>query len=389
MLQQVGTLVARRTTGLLAGAAGALVQLVFVAVLVLAMLPVIRWRRRRAALLRAAWPGTRALAEWDRRRLARWFAVSAAEPVEQRRVVTFLALRSMSGLLAGAILGLVCWGLVTVFVMLRSWLLDVPADYTEGADQVTTGTVLVAVLPGAVLLYLALQGLAGVVGLERRLAHHYLGRSRNELLQRRISELAESRAGVVDVVDAERRRIERDLHDGVQQRLVALGVLLGRARRGADAERRDELLRAAHEETQAVLDDLRQVAWRVYPSALDTLGLEEALAVLAARPGVPVEVECHDCGSLPEPIATAVYFVVSETVNNAVKHAAATRVDVAVRRENGSVLARVSDDGVGGADPDGGGLSGLRRRVAGQDGTFGLVSPAGGPTVVEVTLPCG
>lgn len=240
------------------------------------------------------------------------------------------------------------------------------------------------VVGGVVLVFLNLQGLVGMVVLERRVAGWSLGPSRRELLERRIGELAASRAGVVEVVDQERRRIERDLHDGVQQRLVALGVLLGRARRQGDSE----LLRQAHREAREVLRDLREVAWRVYPAALDTVGLRDALAAVVERSGVPVRLVYEVEGRLPRPVETAVYFVVCEAVTNAAKHSGAVSVSVEVMAAGSGVRVRVCDDGCGGADVSGGGLSGLARRVAALDGRFSVSSPVGGPTVVVAELPC-
>ncbi len=136
----------------------------------------------------------------------------------------------------------------------------------------TRWIVLYTAVAGAVLLFLAVQGLVGVVALERAVARRCLGPSPLEEYERRIAQLSVSRAQVVDAVDDERRRIERDLHDGVQQRLVALGMLIGRARRAGDHERAAELLKQAHEESQRALADLREVTWRVYPAALDGEG---------------------------------------------------------------------------------------------------------------------
>jgi signal transduction histidine kinase len=190
-------------------------------------------------------------------------------------------------------------------------------------------------------------------------------------------------------VDAERRRIERDLHDGVQQRLVALGVLLGRARRNPDAAA--DLLAQAHEESRHVLEDLREVAWRVYPAALDSLGLAEALEAVADRSAVPVRLRC-ELPHAPPGVATAVYFLVCEAVTNAAKHSGATMIRVDVTREDspgtgGAVRVEVADDGAGGADPAGGGLAGLSRRVLALDGGFAVSSPVGGPTVITARIP--
>lgn len=202
-----------------------------------------------------------------------------------------------------------------------------------------------------------------------------------------MEELSVTRADVVEAVREERRRIERDLPDGVQQRLVALGVLIGRARR-ADGDRAAELLAQAHQETQEVLQDLRDVAWRVYPAALDAGGLQPALAALAERAGVRVELDLA-VQTRPEVDVEAVaYFVVSEAVTNAAKHAAASVVSGRVRRGAGWLVVRVEDDGAGGASVSGAGLSGLARRVAALDGRFTVDSPVGGPTVVTAELPC-
>jgi signal transduction histidine kinase len=161
-------------------------------------------------------------------------------------------------------------------------------------------------------------------------------------------------------------------------------MLVGRARRG-----RPELLEQAHQEAQQALAELREVAWRVYPSGLDSLGLGEALAGVAERAGVPVTVACELPRRPPMAVETAAYFVVCEAVTNAAKHAGAGLITVGVREEDAKVVVRVRDDGKGGARPAGGGLSGLARRVAALDGSFEVTSPAGGPTTITAVLPCG
>ncbi|WP_408055803.1 sensor histidine kinase [Streptomyces lycii] len=208
------------------------------------------------------------------------------------------------------------------------------------------------------------------------------------MLERRIDELAASRAGILEAVDAERRRIERDVHDGVQQRLVALAMLLGRARRSKDPEHGAELLRQAHEASREVLGELREVIWRVYPTALDSLGLKEALAGVAERCSLPLRMDCSVPPGLPGPVETAAYFVVSESVTNAAKHSGARRVTVTVGQHGAVLRVTVEDDGTGGADPSGSGLSGLRQRVAALDGAFTVSSPPGGPTTITAELPC-
>jgi len=221
------------------------------------------------------------------------------------------------------------------------------------------------------------------------LARSLLGPTGESLLSARVEELTESRAGVVEAVDAERRRIERDLHDGVQQRLVTLGMLVGRARRAAsrDPANADDLLRQAHDAAQQALVELRDVSWTIYPAILDDRGLDAALSALASRADTPVRVQYRLTGRLPRRLETAAYFVVSEAVTNAVKHAGAGLIEVTVTALVDTTLVAIRDDGCGGANPSGSGLRGLAQRVAAVDGTFRLASPPGGPTIVTVELP--
>ncbi|WP_055480561.1 histidine kinase [Sphaerimonospora mesophila] len=292
----------------------------------------------------------------------------------------YLAARAPVGVLGGVIVALLGCGTVVAAVLTWSWSKGLPVD------GMLPSLPLVAYfgLAGLVLLFLDLSGLVGVDALERRLAVRMLAPDPTEALRRRIIELTESRAGVLAAVDSERRRIERDLHDGLQQRLVALSMLAGRARRG-----RTELLEQVHEQAQQALTELREVAWRVYPSGLDSLGLADALAGVAERAGVPVEVSCELTARPPAAVETVAYFVASEAVTNADKHSGATLVTLEVRAEGTMVVVRVRDDGVGGADATGGGLSGLARRVAALDGRFTVTSPPGGPTTIVAELPCG
>ncbi|WP_447006015.1 sensor histidine kinase [Saccharothrix isguenensis] len=137
-----------------------------------------------------------------------------------------------------------------------------------------------------------------------------------------------------------------------------------------------------------MLEDLREVAWRVYPTALDSLGLVEALEAVADRSTIPVRVRCAPLDISPR-AQTAAYFVICEAVTNAAKHSGATMIDVDITGHGGAVRVRIADDGVGGADPAGGGLAGLSRRVLALDGSFDVSSPAGGPTVITAEVPCG
>ncbi|MFD0904743.1 sensor histidine kinase [Actinomadura sediminis] len=376
----------RASAGLALGTLTALVELAFLLVAALAA-PFSRARGGRAVPGAVA-AGARGLTELERRRLAHFFAEESAAADGPGRALAYLAVRAPIGLLGGVILFLTVYGAAMAAGLMASWWIT--GDYLDGIPP-RPWIVAYTVLLGAVLLFIAVQGLAGVVALERATARRRLGPSPLDAYRRRIAELRVTRAQVVDAVDDERRRIERDLHDGVQQRLVALGMLIGRARRagGADPERAAELLRQAHEESRRALDDLREVSWRVFPAALDGEGLRAALETVAERSAVPVTIGYDVPGRPPHPVETAAYFVVCETVTNANKHSGAGRIRVDVAERNGRIGVRVEDDGTGGADPGGGGLAGLARRAAALDGTFAVDSPPGGPTVITAELPCG
>ncbi|ROP38085.1 signal transduction histidine kinase [Saccharothrix texasensis] len=324
-----------------------------------------------------------ALAGLERRRLRSFLGIDSAEPTREQ-AARYLAVRAPVGLFGGFVLAWLFYGLAMAAIVLYRLVAGGPESGLDRSDDWTA--FLWTGLIGLVLLYIEVQGIIGVIALEGKVARRWLGPSEAELLRLRIDELAESRAGIVAAVDAERRRIERDLHDGVQQRLVALGMLLGRARRNPDHTA--ELLAQAHEESRHVLEDLREVAWRVYPAALDSSGLVEALEAVADRSSIPVRIRCAPLAAPPR-VETAVYFVVCEAVTNAAKHSGATMIVVDITEEAGAVRVRVVDDGVGGADPAGGGLAGLSRRVLALDGAFDVTSPAGGPTVITADVPCG
>ncbi|MFV2174540.1 histidine kinase [Actinomadura sp. LOL_016] len=371
--------------GLVLGSLTAVAEIAFLLVAaVLAPFSLMASRGRRP-VPEAVAAAARGLTELERRRLATFLAEESPAADGPGRALAYLALRAPIGLLGGTILVLIGYGAGLGTGLLTSWWIT--GEYLDGIPP-HLWIVVYTFLVGAVLLFVALQGLAGVVALERRIARRRLGPSPLDAYRRRIAELRVTRAQVVDAVDDERRRIERDLHDGVQQRLVALGMLIGRARRAGDADRSAELLRQAHEESRRALEDLREVTWRVFPAALDGEGLRAALETVAERSAVPVTMDCALPGRPPHPVETAAYFVVCEAVTNAAKHSGARRVRVDVTERNGRIDVRVEDDGTGGADPGGGGLAGLARRVAALDGTFTVTSPPGGPTVITAGLPC-
>ncbi|WP_323181580.1 histidine kinase [Streptomyces sp. NBC_00572] len=370
----------RRGLGTLIGCATALVGALHFLVVGAALGPFLLWPRTRSSALEILMAGARRLVTVERARRSAFFADLFPEHYQasDRKILRYLAIRSYTGLLCGVVIALLVFGAV-----LAGLLAHGAVRGTLGWDELLT-----QVLLGGVLLFLDVQGLYSLAALDARTARECFGPSERELLQHRIDELATSRAAVVEAVDAERRRIERDLHDGVQQRLVALAMLIGRARRGRDPEQADALLLQAHQESQGVLTELREVAWRVYPSALDSLGLEEAIGGVAERCGIPLRTRFEVGAPLPRPVETAAYFVVSESVTNAAKHSSASAISVAVALEGARLTVRVEDDGTGGARETGSGLTGLRSRVAALDGVLHIHSPLGGPTTITAELPC-
>ncbi|MGK5630605.1 sensor histidine kinase [Streptomyces sp. URMC 123] len=370
----------RRSTGTFLGCVTALLGLLHFLAVGTAVGPFLLWPPTRSSALGILMAGARRLSTLERARRAVFFGDRFPEhyKASDRKVLRYLAVRGCTGLLCGIVIGLLGFGLV--LASLLGWAM---ARGTLRWEELPT-----QVLLGSVLLFLDVQGLHSLATLDARIARECFGPSEQELLRRRVEELATSRAAVVQAVDAERRRIERDLHDGIQQRLVALGMLLGRARRGCGLEQADALLRQAHQESQDLLAELREVTWRVYPSALDSLGLEEALSGVSERCAIPVRTEFDVGAPLPQPVETAAYFVVSESVTNAAKHSGATTVSVRVALRGGALTVRVRDNGTGGADPAGSGLSGLRSRVAALDGVLRVDSPPGGPTTIAAELPC-
>jgi signal transduction histidine kinase len=208
-------------------------------------------------------------------------------------------------------------------------------------------------------------------------------------LRTQLAELRESRARIARAADDERRRVERDLHDGAQQRLLGIGMALQLLRSNqGDAERTRELLDETEVEVQAALHELRELARGIHPAVLADHGVAAAVRTLAERAPIPVDVEAAE-ERLPSEVETALYFVVAEALANVAKHAHATKASVTVERHNGSVRVEVRDDGVGGAAVDGGsGLRGLADRAGALDGRLRIESEPGIGTSVVVEIPC-
>jgi signal transduction histidine kinase len=282
-----------------------------------------------------------------------------------------------------------------LLIRLRGLLLD-PATWRDLIWVALNGTVglalcLVGLVEGTLGLLFWWLPPGMMVRVHAYLACALLAPNERTSMAQRVQQLTESRAETVDSSAAELRRIERDLHDGAQARLVALGMSLGLAEEqlGSDPEAARALLAEARESSGVALAELRDLVRGIHPPVLADRGLVGAVRALCLAAPIPVEVTADLPHRLPAPVESAGYFAVAEAVANVIKHsgAAGAGVDIALR---GDVLRlRVSDGGRGGADPAAGtGLRGIERRLAAFDGTLAVSSPPGGPTVLEMTLPC-
>jgi signal transduction histidine kinase len=327
-------------------------------------------------------------ASWWRRLVARVGSAS-----RWREIAYMLAMLPVGVL--GFVLAAVAWCGSLALLGLPFYVKSLPGNTAKfGLFEIGTGG-------GAIAA--GLIGLAGVVivapwlttalaGFDGWLARALLAPRRHDELAARVAQLDLSRAAAVDSAEAERRRIERDLHDGAQARLVALGMDLGRAREqfDTDPERARALVEGAHEEAKAALSDLRELVRGVHPAILDDRGLDAALSSVVARAPVPVALHVDVEQRPPASIESTAYFVVSEALANVAKHAHATRASVTIVRAGDRLVVEVSDDGVGGADQGNGtGLRGLSERLTAVGGWMQVLSPAGGPTTLLAELPCG
>ncbi|MFJ2861404.1 histidine kinase [Kitasatospora sp. NPDC087314] len=292
-------------------------------------------------------------------------------------------------LAAGALVVLYAWGAGLVMASVYGWVWLMPFGSPLRSELAGLNA---AITVAGVLLLALMPWLAALTAwLEVRAATLLLGPNRAEALERRVEEIAESRAGLVDAVDAERRRIERDLHDGAQQRLTSLAMNLGLARRTLKDVPPEvmQVIVEAHEEAQEAIDELRDLVRGLHPAVLEDRGLDAALSGIAARAPLPVRLDVDLTETVAPTVEAVAYFTVSEALTNVAKHARAKRVDLSVRTAGGRLRLVISDDGVGGADPSRGtGLTGLRKRAASVDGTLSVLSPLGGPTTITVELPC-
>lgn len=249
-----------------------------------------------------------------------------------------------------------------------------------------------AVLVGILGTLVAGALLVGIALLHGVLTRAILVPSREAQLTEQAQTAGAQREGAVRASEVERTRIERDLHDGVQPRLVSVAMTLGLAQQKIDTDpaAAKALLEEAHTSTKAAITELRQLARGIHASVLDDRGLDAALSALAARSHVPVQVDVRLDGRCSPTAEAAVYFAIAESLTNAAKHSRASESRVTVRRrDDGTLWARVEDNGVGGAQVlPGGGLDGITNRITAAGGTARLDSPAGGPTALEVSVPC-
>jgi signal transduction histidine kinase len=336
----------------------------------IAGLPVGAVERRRTAVLRQP-----ALIDPHRppRRdgLRAWLSVRYSEAATWREFAYAVLLALILGPISGGLL--IGLGAI-VFAMVA-----VPRANGGGAHWTADIGFVVLFVVG---LYLATAFAAG----HARLARGLVGGE----AEATVRDLTSSRARLVDVFEIERHRIERDLHDGAQQELIALAMTLGLL----DLELRDgphrarDLARRASAEAGNALAALRDLVRGIHPQVLTDHGLAAAVAELADRSPLRVTVDLP-AQRLPAPVESAAYFVTAEALTNAVKHASATTVAVTGRVDGGTLVVEITDDGLGGADPSAGtGLAGLGERVAALSGTLHLTSPLGGPTVLRLEVPC-
>ncbi|WP_220140241.1 sensor histidine kinase [Kitasatospora acidiphila] len=364
----------------------------------------------------------RRLADGERDRLGRWAAASTppAGPQARRRLMAVLSdpatgrdLRWAAVMtVAGTALGLIGAALflfpAAVLVLVGLWWLfpaDDPIRLILNVPIDSWGSAVYAGVPQFLLsVLLALVGPPLLARLAASVSRWLLAPSAAAVLAERVSTLDRTRTGAIDAHGNELRRIERDLHDGTQARLVSLAMQLGLAERtlSADPAAVGPLLTRAREGAEEAMAELRDVLRSVYPPILADRGLAGAVSAVVARCPVPATVELGELGQpggpggprglgdVPAQIEVAVYFAITEALTNVAKHAHAGSVSVTLARAGGTLRAEITDDGRGGAAEGGGtGLRGIRQRIEAVDGVLRVQSPPGGPTVITVECPCG
>ncbi len=296
-------------------------------------------------------------------------------------------------------IGVVEFTLAVTLVSLSGGLIAMPIIAETSQSQIVSFTIdswlegipfmllglLVAIPFAAFLNLIALA--------HRELARILLGPSRRDALQQRVNTLSRTRTSVVEAMLAERRRIERDLHDGVQQHLVHLAMSLGMAKDRIDTDPAGAkaLVTEAHEEAKRTISDLRNTVRGIHPAVLTDRGLDAAISAVASSLPIPATVQVDVPGRFLPIVESTAYFIVVEAITNIIKHAGATEIYISITlRDDDNLIVKVVDNGKGGADPmDGTGLIGLASRVEALDGSLTISSPAGGPTTLTAEIPCG
>ncbi|GAA3067079.1 hypothetical protein GCM10010467_01660 [Actinocorallia glomerata] len=307
--------------------------------------------------------------------------------------------RTKPGMLGRSLGGAVVSSLLAVVAVLSTVTATVLLLLALTGDRLLSRSTLFGDMAGLLLGLLAAATLIaspwiihGLSELDRRLLRTFYGTDEAAQLQARIRQADQARSDAVDAADAERRRIERNLHDGAQQRLTALAVDLGLSRRmhAEDPEELRETLVRAQGEVTSALQEIRDLVRGLHPAVLEDRGLDAAVSGLADRAPFPVTADVDVAPRPAVSVEAVAYFVVAEALNNAMRHAAPHRVQVTILREGDELRVAVEDDGAGGADPESGtGLTGLRRRVNAVNGRLEIRSPQGGGTTVTAVLPCG
>lgn len=343
-------------------------------------------------LIASAFPPSSRIAgrvrSWELSRHSRGFGLVLATVPTHRRfllchgLVAGIAIVPTANLLGGFLF-------VTLGSLVQGFFIGGAIDIGFDMWTISQPTLFVGVLYGAANLIGAAAVAEAANWAHGRIDARFAEVERPFAVHTRISELLTTRRGVVLAIDEERRRIERDLHDGVQQNVVSLSVLIARAQRASDPVKAQRLLDDALVQSQDLIDEMREVAWRVYPTALDDHGLRPVLERIADRSPVPLTLTTVPEGRFPPAVESATYFVVREAVTNIVKHAEAGSITVGIVEEARTLTVTIADDGIGGANPDGGGLQGLARRVGALDGSLTVDSHEGAGTTVCARIPHG
>ncbi|AUY53872.1 sensor histidine kinase [Streptomyces sp. CB01881] len=295
------------------------------------------------------------------------------------------------GVLVAVPLALIEYGAFGALVQPFIWRLLGDGNWYAFIPVESTATMLAAAVLGLVFVAAGLRLAPRVLELHARWSRRTLAAPYSTELVRRIEHLTDTRADALDTQAAELRRIERDLHDGAQARLVALGMTLDKATRllDADPQTARELLLVVRSTSERALQDLRDLVHGIHPPVLADRGLGDAVRSLALDSFLDVDVEVRLPGRLPAPVESAAYFAVGELLANAAKHSGAREVRIRLAHADTVLRVTVTDDGRGGADPSrGSGLHGVRRRLSTFDGALTLHSPQGGPTTVTLEIPC-